>query len=70
MPRSSGRLPGAKLSRPVVHVRLRFFAGLRPVRATGPFVVDVQIDANEKPPTNRRNQSLVKQGVTKDRAKR
>jgi acetolactate synthase-1/2/3 large subunit len=40
------------------------------MRATGPFVVDVQIDPNEKPPANRRNQSLVKQGVTKDRAAR
>ncbi len=42
----------------------------RAMRATGPFVVDVQIDPNEKPPANRRNQSLVKQGVTKDRVKR
>lgn len=42
----------------------------RAMSARGPFVVDVQIDPNEKPPANRRNQSLVKQGVTKDRAAR
>jgi acetolactate synthase-1/2/3 large subunit len=40
----------------------------RAMNSRGPFVVDVQIDPNEKPPANRRNQSLVKQGVIKERA--
>lgn len=35
--------------------------------AEGPFVVDVQLDPHEKPPVNRRNQSLITQVTAKEK---
>ncbi len=40
----------------------------RAMAARGPFVVDVVIDPTEKAPANRRNQSLVAQGVNGERS--